>query len=111
MKKKALEQAKSKPAAKFFHKGEWFDVLEVKEYNKDELNALQQLHLEGLVDLYAPRRAEACKYKHIADEKGQFISAEYIEGSERMVDLPSHVDQWKDDYKRRFRNGKSTRNR
>ena len=69
MKKKAMEQAKSKPAAKFFHKGEWFDVLEVKEYNKDELNALQQLHLEGLVDLYASRRAEACKYKHIADEK------------------------------------------
>ena len=55
-----------------------------------------------------PRKAEACKYKHNADEKGQFISAEYIEGSERMVDLPSYVDQWKDDYKRRFRNGKST---
>ena len=82
-----------------------------KEYNYAELNALQQLHIDGLVDLYAPRRAEACKYKHNADEKGQFISAEYIEGSERMVDLPSHVDQWKDDYKRRFRNGKSTRNR
>ena len=46
MKKKAMEQAKSKPAAKFFHKGEWFDILEVKEYNKDELNALQQCILK-----------------------------------------------------------------
>ena len=107
----ALDKVKDVPATKFYHKGQWHDILEAKVYDYEELNALQQLHVDGLIDLYAPRKAEACKYKHIADEKGQFISAEYIEGSDRMVELPSHVDQWKDDYRRRFRNGKSTRNR
>jgi len=111
MKKKALNSVANKPATKFWRKGEWFDILEAKHYNKEELNALQQLHLERLVDLYATRTAEACRYKHIADENGQFISAEYIEGSERMVEMPSYADQWKDDFKRRFCNGKSTRNR
>ena len=55
MKKKALNSVANKPATKFWRKGEWFDILEAKHYNKEELNALQQLHLDGLVDLYATR--------------------------------------------------------
>jgi hypothetical protein len=107
----ALDKVKDIPATKFFHKGQWHDILEAKVYDYDELNALQQLHLDGLVDLYQPRTAEACRWKHIADEKGQFVSAHEIEGTCKTYELPAYADAWKEDYKRRLRNGKSTRNR
>jgi len=79
-----------------------------RKYNTKEdpkLNRLQQEHMKGVRDLYAPTQTDFVKWEHKQDRFGDYISASPIESTRIRRDLPSIAQQWKEDYQRRYGNG------
>jgi len=84
----------------------------VYDSNKDPtLNSLQVAHKNREINLYAPVEAYNYKWKHYSNDDDQFVSCSRIEESRKRDDLPPVAVQWSQDFKRKQRNGKSTRSR
>jgi hypothetical protein len=69
------------------------------------LTQLQQTHVAGDINLYAPVEAYEEQWEHIEDKEGNFLSASPLPGTKKRNDLPPVSVQWQQDFKARFRNG------
>ena len=64
------------------------------------LNVHQREHLEGTFNVYAPIEAYIEKWEHVADKRGQFITAHPIPGTRERKNLPSISQQWRSDWEK-----------
>ena len=83
--------------------GKRFNYRDPKNY--ESLSELQKAHLRGEINLYEPLENYSVKWAHKTEKKGMFLNAYPIEETRTRADLPSIAVQWKQDFKKRNKNG------